>query len=153
MGQVLESSPWAAPEKCCAPKALESITTGAGAGIAMGAAAALAVAVIAVWLIRRALIRRTLSGRETYDLLPTSSFDPTPEDVSRFAAQLTRARPAESRLRPRRAASVRICARTEETGRLLLRLSGTRNAGSVLRHQTYAQVELRRTEHQEKPGG
>lgn len=133
----------AAPDECCAPKALDFFTTGLPWEIAVTVTVVAAVLGIAVLLTRRLLIRRALAHRVEYDWLPTTSFDPSTEDVSRFAAQLTRTRPAESRLRPRRGASVRLSMRTDPSGRLLLRIGGPVNAGSVLRHQSYPQVELR----------
>lgn len=131
------------PDECCAPKALDFFTTGLPWGIAVTVIVVAAVLGIAVLLVRRLLVRRALAHRVEYDWLPTNSFDPSAEDVSRFAAQLTRTRPAESRLRPRRGASVRLSMRTDPSGRLLLRIGGPVNAGSVLRHQSYPQVESR----------
>jgi hypothetical protein len=107
-------------------------------------AAVMAVAVVVVvGQIRQMLVRRQLARRVTYDLLPSSSFDPTPEDVARFAHQLARTRPAVAWLRPRRGASIRIRLYTDDQGHLCYQLSGPASAGSVLRHQSYAQVELR----------
>jgi hypothetical protein len=103
-----------------------------------------AVAVlVAVRLLRQMLVRRQLSRRVTYDLLPSTSFDPSPEDVARFAHQLARTRPVVAWLRPRRGASIRIRLYTDAEGRLCYQVSGPASAGSVLRHQSYAQVELR----------
>jgi hypothetical protein len=129
-------------------------------GAALGAMAwraagvtVLAVAVlVAVRLIRHLLVRRQLAARLTYDLLPSTSFDPSAEDVARFAYQLARTRPAAAWLRPRRAASVRIRLHTDAEGRLGYQVSGAASAGSVLRHQTYPQVELRTAEADEATG-
>jgi hypothetical protein len=107
-------------------------------GWALPAAAAIA---IAVFLIRRHRTKALLASRVTYTLLPTLSFDPSKEDVDRFALQLTRTRPAESHFRPRRGSAVRIRLTTDDTARLVYQLSGPRHADSVLRHPTYAQVE------------
>jgi hypothetical protein len=92
---------------------------------------------------KQMLARRQLANRVVYDLLPSASFDPSPEDVARFAHQLARTRPAVAWLRPRRGASVRIRLHTDAEGRLSYQVSGPASAGSVLRHQSYAQVELR----------
>jgi hypothetical protein len=53
-------------------------------------------------------VRKELARRVTYDLLPSASFDPSAEDVARFAHQLARTRPAVAWLRSRRGAAVRI---------------------------------------------
>jgi hypothetical protein len=102
------------------------------------------VAVLAVArLVRTWLVRRQLARRVTYDLLPSAGFDPAAEDVARFAHQLARTRSAVAWLRPRRAAPVRVRLHTDAEGRLSYQVSGPSSAGSVLRHQSYAQVELR----------
>ena len=129
-----------------APTALQIPAEGAVTRIAVAIATAILALTIAVVVIRRLLARRALARRVTYNLLPTTSFDPTPEDVERFAFQLARTRPAESRWRPRRTASVRIRLFTDGDARLTYQLSGPVHADSVLRHQGYAQVELRRAE-------
>jgi hypothetical protein len=107
-------------------------------------AGAVLVALLAVIKIgRRRLVCGQLARRVTYDLLPSSSFDPSPEDVARFAHQLARTRPAVAWLRPRRGASVRVRLHTNAEGRLSYQVSGPSSADSVLRHQSYAQVEVR----------
>lgn len=143
----------AALEDCCAPKALGVGVQDHLGAIAVGTAVLAAVVGIAVLLVRRLLIRRALTHRVEYELLPTTSFDPTPEDVSRFAVSLTRVRPAESRMRPRQGASARLAMGTYPSGKLLLTLSGPRSAESVLRHQSYPQVELKKPRAAEYPHG
>src|ERR1700733_16050907 len=54
-----------------------------------------------------------------------------------------RSRPAVAWLRPRRGASVRVRLHTNAEGRLSYQVSGPCSADSVLRHQSYAQVEVR----------
>ncbi len=115
----------------------------AAVGWAMAPAAVLAAVLVAVKLVRVRLVRRQLARRVGYDLLPSASFDPSPEDVARFAHQMARTRPAVAWLRPRRGASVRVRLHTDAEGRLSYQVSGPSSAGSVLRHQSYAQVELR----------
>lgn len=129
-----------------APKALDLLLFGDAMPAVVVVATAVAAGVFAVTVVRRRLVRRMLSGRVSYTLLPTTSFDPTLEDIGRFAHQLARTRPAESRLRPRRGSSVRLRLHTGEDARLTYELSGPKNADSVLRHQAYAQVELRKVE-------
>lgn len=113
------------------------------AAVAVGGLAV--VLLVARW-VRQRLVRRQLARRVTYELLPSSSFDPAPEDVARFAHQIARTRPAVAWLRPRRGASVRIRLSTDDDGQLCYQVSGPASAGSVLRHQTYPQVELREAE-------
>jgi len=126
-----------------APKALETALPSLGSAVtllawALPAATAVTIAVLYVrWLRTRVL----LAKRVTYTLLPTLSFDPSKEDVYRFALQLTRTRPAESHFRPRKGSAVRIRLTTDDTARLVYQLSGPRHADSVLRHPTYAEVE------------
>jgi hypothetical protein len=72
----------------------------ASAYAAVAVVAAVAV-LVAVGALRQMLVRRQLSRRVTYDLLPSTSFDPSPEDVARFAHQLARTRPAVAWLRGR----------------------------------------------------
>jgi hypothetical protein len=122
-----------------APKALRFLTASA---IPIGIAAT--VVLIAVWVLGRLAARRHLARRVAYDLLPATTFSPNAEDVLRFAAQLARTRPVASRLIPRRASSVRLRWHTNADGLLTLRLEGPASAASVLRHQTYAAVELRK---------
>ena len=103
----------------------------------------LVAVLVVVRHVRQLLVRRQLARRVTYALLPSTSFDPAPEDVVRFAHQLARARPAVAWLRPRRGASIRIRLYTDDEGHLSYQISGAASAGSVLRHQSYAYVELR----------
>jgi hypothetical protein len=110
-------------------------------------AAALVVVLAAVLLagryVRQIAVRRQLARRVSYDLLPSTSFDPSAEDVARFAYQLARTRPTVAWLRPRRSASIRIRLSTDAEGRLCYQINGPSSTGSVLRHQSYPQVELR----------
>jgi hypothetical protein len=105
--------------------------------------AVLAAVLLAVRYVRNIVVRRQMTRRVTYDLLPSTSFDPSAEDVARFAYQLARTRPAVAWLHPRRSASIRIRLHTDDEGRLCYQVGGPSSAGSVLRHQSYPQVELR----------
>ncbi len=122
------------------------VSHAAGSQVVVYTAVAVGVLVamlVVVRQIRLMLVRRQLARRVSYDLLPSTSFDPAPEDVARFAHQLARTRPAVAWLRPRRGASVRIRMYTDDRGHLCYQLSGPASAASVLRHQNYDQVELR----------
>lgn len=133
------------PKSIGAPKALETaLLPSVGSAVAVLRWALLGVTAItaAVWLVRRRRTRRLLASRVTYTLLPSLSFEPSKEDVERFALQLTRTRPAESHFRPRTGSAVRITLSTDGEARLTYRLAGPRHADSVLRHPTYAQVEI-----------
>ncbi|MGA5442515.1 hypothetical protein ACPCKW_23765 [Streptomyces griseoincarnatus] len=103
-----------------------------------------AAAGVLVWQLARWLLSRpTLRNRSAVEVLPTTGFDPVLEDVLRFAQQLARAQQNASRwLRPARGSAVRV--RLMSTGGpLTLRVEGPTRAVSVLRHQGYANCELR----------
>ncbi|HEX5495212.1 MAG TPA: hypothetical protein VFX70_11630, partial [Mycobacteriales bacterium] len=110
------------------------------AGIVLTGVAVAAVAAM------RGRARRAMAGRVGYELVPTNSFDPTAEDVRRFAEQLRRTRAVVSWPVPRRACGVRVRLSTGCDGRLGYRIEGHRRAESVLRQPTYAQVEVRAVE-------
>jgi hypothetical protein len=91
--------------------------------------------------------RRPLADRGALELLPTTGFDPKVEEVIRFAHQLTRAHKSISRwnFTPARGTAIRI--RFNCPGGLLtMRMEGPSKALSVLRHQGYAQCEIRLVE-------
>jgi hypothetical protein len=102
-----------------------------------------AVGVVVGQLARWLLSRPTLRDRSAVEVLPTTGFDPVLEDVLRFAQQLARAQQNASRwLLPARGTAVRV--RLMSTGGpLTLRVEGPTRAVSVLRHQGYANCELR----------
>ncbi|MBR7828755.1 hypothetical protein KDK95_20775 [Actinospica sp. MGRD01-02] len=102
-----------------------------------------AAVIIAVRVIRHCKTTAALQDRGAFDLLPTNSFDPTPEDIHRFARLVQRTRLAAPGSTPRRAAAVRIRLHTVEHGRLAYRVEGSRRAAAVLGQQTFAGVELR----------
>lgn len=104
---------------------------------------AAAVGVVICQLVRWLLSRPTLRNRSAVEVLPTTGFDPVLEDVLRFAQQLARAQQNASRwLLPARGSAVRV--RLMSTGGpLTLRVEGPTRAVSVLRHQGYANCELR----------
>ncbi|MEU2514705.1 hypothetical protein [Streptomyces syringium] len=95
--------------------------------------------------LRHLVTRRVLQqGRLAFEVLPTNGFDPGLEDVLRFAKQIAQAQRSVSRwaFTPARGTAMRV--RLLSTGGpLTLRLEGPARAASVLRHQGYAQCELR----------
>ncbi|MFE3559856.1 hypothetical protein ACFXKW_34115 [Streptomyces sp. NPDC059193] len=106
----------------------------AGAGAAAGTAR---------WLVSRG----PLAERKALQVLPTTGFDPKVEEVVRFAHQITRAHKSVSRwlFASQRGTAVRIRF-TCSGGMLSMRVEGPAKALSVLRHQGYAQVEMRPAE-------
>lgn len=102
-----------------------------------------AAVIIAVRVIRHRKTTAALQDRGAFDLLPTNTFDPTPEEIHRFARLLQRTRLAAPGWTPRRAAAVRIRLHTVEHGRLAYRVEGPRRAAATLGQQTFAGVELR----------
>lgn len=107
--------------------------------ITMGAVALL----IAVLAVRRVLIKRRLSERVSYELLPTTSFDPSSEDILRFANQIARTRPSVWSGAPAAATAVRVRLTTGPDGQQTYVLEGHVTSTSVLRHQSYPHVEIR----------
>jgi len=102
-----------------------------------------AAVMIAVHVIRHRKTTAALQDRAAFDLLPTNTFDPTPEDIHRFARLVQRTRLAASGWTPRHAAAVRIRLHTVEHGRLAYRVEGSRRAAATLGQQAFAGVELR----------
>jgi hypothetical protein len=99
---------------------------------------------IVVLLVRRVLINRRLSQRVSYELLPTTSFDPSSEDVLRFANQLARTRPSVWSGAPAAGTAIRLRLTTRPNGQQTYVLEGHVTSTSVLRHQSYPHVEIRR---------
>lgn len=138
-GAALEalSSLWSGMESS-APKALR---WGLEHAVVFGVLAAVATMVtIAVrwWLTKRSLTRRV-----RYAMLPTETFDPSPEEIVRFASQLSRARRSVGSFGPRRSDSVRLHLVSAPGGRMLQLIEGPARAESVLRMGGLAEVELR----------
>ena len=79
----------------------------------------LVAAAVARWLA----VRRALARRVTVELVPGEDFDPAPEAIERFAAQLARARPVGWRLIAP-AAAVRILLSTDPDGVVRYTLHG-----------------------------
>ncbi|MFI5986793.1 hypothetical protein ACIBEA_38770 [Streptomyces sp. NPDC051555] len=93
------------------------------------------------------LSRGSFTERAALEVLPTTGFDPKVEEVVRFAHQITRAHKSVSRwlFASSRGTAVRIRF-TCSGGMLSMRVEGPAKALSVLRHQGYAQVEMRPAE-------
>lgn len=108
-----------------------------------------ATALVAVWggiaVVKSWRLRHSLKSRVRFQMLPTDSFDPHPEDVVRFGFQLARVRSVTGRFGSRGARAVRVRLGTE-AGRLGVWVEGPERSASVLRHQGYGQVELRRVD-------
>ena len=106
-------------------------------------AATTAAVVIAVVYLRHRRMAQALRNRVSFDLLPTTGFDPSAEEILRFARQLQRVRLAAAGMTPRRATSVRISIYTGEQGRMTYRIEGAKRTASALSQQAYPHVELR----------
>jgi len=108
--------------------------------VALVALAASGVAAAVRW----ALSRGPMSKRTALEVLPTIGFDPKPEEVVRFGHQMARAHKSVSRwlVSSARTNALRIRF-TCSSGSLSMRVEGPDRAMSVLRHQGYAQVEMR----------
>lgn len=104
-----------------------------------------AVALVLTQVLRHLITRRLLKqGRLAFELLPTNGFDPGLEDVLRFAKGIAQAQRTVSRwaFTPARGTAMRVRL-VSSGGPLSLRVEGPARAASVLRHQGYAQCELR----------
>ncbi|MGV2917235.1 hypothetical protein [Streptomyces alfalfae] len=97
--------------------------------------------------VRWALSRSPMSKRMALEVLPTTGFDPNPEEVIRFGHQMARAHKSVSRwhVSSTRTSALRVRF-TCTNGSLSMRIEGPDRAMSVLRHQGYAQVEMRPVE-------
>ncbi|MFF4534031.1 hypothetical protein ACFY1P_32780 [Streptomyces sp. NPDC001407] len=102
---------------------------------------------ITVGVGRRLLSRGPLADRAALEVLPTTGFDPKAEDVVRFAHQIVRAHKSVSRwlFVPSRGTALRVRF-TCSGGPLTMQVEGPAKALSVLRHQGYAQCEMRPVE-------
>jgi hypothetical protein len=103
----------------------------------------MATLVVGVALLRRVQARRALATRVVFAALPTESFDPSPEEIVRFALLLLRCRRSARGFSSRRTDSVRLKLSSLPGGRMIQSLEGPRRAESVLRMGGYAEVDLR----------
>jgi hypothetical protein len=98
---------------------------------------------VVIALLRAGAIRLALRRRVFWAALPADEFDPAPEDVSRFAFQISRVRRAVRGWLERPASAVRIRLDAVPEGQMLYVIEGPAHARSVLRAATYDRVELR----------
>lgn len=113
-----------------------------------GLVLALAI-LIAVIVVRQALgrlsTRRALhpDRRVRLMVLPTETFDPSIEEVNRYAAQLSRTRRTVRGSLTRPAQAVRIRLDSVGAGQCIYRVEGSSTAASILRLAGYHEVDLR----------
>lgn len=138
----LTRGPWAVVKSQSAPQALRLgfvldsamlwwVTTG------------LVALVIAVLVLLRHFRSHLLRSRVSYDLLPTTTFDPSLDAVRAFGHQLGRARPVRGWL-PSSLTAVRVRFRTDDQGKLIMGIEGRESITGVLNRTPYSHVELRR---------
>lgn len=120
-----------------APKALR---LGLSVIVIIGAVVVVLAAIGAVLRSRRGA--RALRQRVAVAMVPTETFDPSVEEVSRFASQLTRLRPS-THMTPRSALGVRIRLTSVAGGQMAYQVEGPERSRSVLRLAGYGEVELR----------
>lgn len=121
-----------------APKALHFLQE-RGVLILAVAAALVVVAVVA----SRAQMRRELASRVRFAVIPTESFDPSAEEILRFAAGLSRTRRVVRRLGAGRTDAIRLRLVAVAGGRVVQLLEGPRRSLSILRNAGFDQVDLR----------
>ena len=103
--------------------------------------------VVAMMTMGRAKLRaRRLGQRSAVAMVPTRTFDPTLEEVLRFANQLVRTRPATRHLSPRGASAVRVRLMSIPGGGLVTEVEGPARSQSVVRLGCYGEVDLRPVE-------
>jgi hypothetical protein len=124
-----------------APKALRLVLENAPLAFAVVVAMVVTVAVLSRWRSRKALANRVV-----FVALPTESFDPSPEEIVRFAGLLLRCRRGTRGFSSRRTDSVRLRLSSLPGGRLIQSVEGPRRAESVLRMGGFAEVDLRSPE-------
>ncbi|GAA4554562.1 hypothetical protein [Amycolatopsis samaneae] len=99
---------------------------------------------IAVVVLHRHLRSRHLRSKVRYDLLPTTSFDPSLQGVLGFAHQLGRVRPVHGWV-PASAVGVRIRFSTDDLYRkMIMSAEGRESITGVINKLVYPDVEIRR---------
>lgn len=73
------------------------------------------VLLLLVWIGWMLLLRHSVKHRERIYLVPTETFDPTPETIEKFASSLTRARRIGN---PKRASGIRVLLESETDGQM-----------------------------------
>jgi hypothetical protein len=121
-----------------APKALRFLQARGGL-IVLVLAALVVLAVVAT----RLQMRRELASRVKFAVIPTESFDPSAEEILRFAAGLSRTRRVVRRLGAGRTDAIRLRLVAVAGGRVVQLLEGPRRSLSILRNAGFDQVDLR----------
>lgn len=96
-------------------------------------AVAVVIAVAVLVVVRRVMVVRTLRSRVRFTLVPSDAFDPSPEAVESFAAQLARTRRAVAGFLDGAAGAVRIQVAPNEVGLVGYGLEVPKRARSALR--------------------
>ncbi len=99
--------------------------------------------VVLVVVLRGVVHRRARRGRVTVALVPASTFDPSKEEILRFASQLARTHRVTARtLQTAGDLAVRVQLISAGEGRMAHIVSGPRRAESILKTRGFGQVEL-----------
>lgn len=106
--------------------------------VVVGVAVVLAVLVA---VRARGLVRDARQDRVRVAMIPTSSFDPSPEEVVRWAAQLARTNRVTGRAAPDGARMVRVSFVSVGEGGMVQTVSGPGRAESLLRQPGLSEVE------------
>ncbi|MFF4482935.1 ATP/GTP-binding protein [Streptomyces sp. NPDC001520] len=101
--------------------------------------AALVLYGMSEWIARR-LADRATGRRMAVELVPSRRFDPSPEEIFRYGAQLSRAAVAGPWWTPRRAKAVRVRMRADGSRPLSYRVEGPASAVHLLRTTPYGAV-------------
>ena len=134
-----------------APQALDMDHLLTGAALWWVTTAVVAI-LIAVLVLHRHFRSHHLRSRVRYDLLPTSSFDPSMQAVAAFAHQLGRVRPVHGWV-PKSVVGVRVRFATDpEFGKMVMSVEGRESITGVINKLVYPQVEIRRNT-DATPGG
>lgn len=108
----------------------------------LAAAVPVVLLVWVVWTLCNAhLVRSALAGRVTVEVVPTSTFDPSEQEVGRWAGQLGRVRSSTPTV-PARGAAARLRYSAED-GKMRCYLEGSASAAAVLGMPGFAEVEVR----------
>ena len=123
-----------------AHSAPQALRWGSRLAVVIGAAAL--VILLCTALVRHGATRRVLRTRVSYAVLPSDTFDPSPEEILRYSHQLTRTRRAVLGGLDRAGSAIRIRLDSVSGGRVLYRIEGPARATSILRLPGYAEVDL-----------
>lgn len=117
-----------------------------GTGHAVTAVVAVTSVVVGAAVVCCIATRRALRHRVSYAVLPTDTFDPSPEEIIRVASHLSRTRRAVFGSFVRRATALRVRLDVTADGRMLYSVEGPARAASLLRSLGYDEVEIRQVE-------